>query len=894
MQWEVIWEWAVENHVKGESWRVAADKLALQIKAGQWPKATLGELDPQVFNNNPKRLAEKLNARAETDHRDVRRSRQLVSAALQHVGQVYCDVDRLAPDMLMFDFFKPWQNRIMNAGAAVSLSKASVQAKALRDALPRLGANGARTPCSAANPENIDSVYSSSTSGSSAASTASLLQKGGKGTKGGALSHLQRAGVVELVVDDGVPMSSVGKVLQTAFVTLTGEVPTEKQTVGVGHVADWCLEAHALDMFDKMEKLQGTVKKYPYTMLHVHHDATGRADTKAGKWGNLMNFTISYFDPDHGRAVCFPLSLRFIAGKSAAHTARSLAVALTDTGLYKVNRSRDEKVISATPTEHGHVLGSVGSDNTDSALNVRDEMANLLRIQPEQLHLFPCPTHIVSLLGKNPINALSGHKSDQDAFHRDVPENIANMWWYVLEKHVDFLRSVHVKNGQGVFPDKPPRAIFSKWETVGEGTAYVMKWRSQIVRIAHFGAFMCKGDASKAGLMRDLELLRDWLTHPRSWFRFLVVLHGWHTRVVNPYFYWLKSPDAIFPESGPHFRRQSMPRVALELMRICDELPRKSDSPEDVQRKTRVLFSEACCPVTGLVDNKGVPINDVRSAWDFEITSQEKKAMLSELYKFGDAARTVCTKHLSKFLSAPWVFGLFTDDAQQHEDDEELEPLGAYFTRRIARKCLPGETWPDPRAIRLTGDAEKEARILDQYIDDNMGELKLAFQQLKLGDTAQKKADLATLCDQAKRESVDWTVKTLPGLAPFLQAVFFGGPSGNFMLESRFSSYGHHHRQAPERGGQGGAHVHGDGPRRGAQGAAHDAADAVQAAQGAHDTGRGRRAGAGEGGPQRRSTGAAGAAAPRPSRAARGSRRLRCRKGMAGAAQDRVGGAQEA
>ena len=343
------------------------------------------------------------------------------------------------------------------------------------------------------------------------------------------------------MVDDGVPVSGVGKVLQTAFVTLTGEVPTEKQTVGVAHVADWCVEAHALDMFDKMEKMQGTVEKYPYTMLHVHHDATGRADTKAGKWGNLMNFTISYFDPDQDRAVCFPLSLRFIAGKSAAHTARSLAVALTDTGLYKVSRSRNEEVISATPTEHGHVLGSVGSDNTDSALNVRVELAKLLRIPPEQLHLLPCPTHIVSLLGKNPINALSGHKSDQDAFHRDVPENIANMWWYVHEKHEDFLRSVHVKHGQGVFPDKPPRAIFSKWETVGEGTAYVMKWRSQIVRIAHYGAFMCKGDASKAGLMRDLELLRDWLTHPRSWFRFLV-LHGWHTRVVNPYFYWLKNP----------------------------------------------------------------------------------------------------------------------------------------------------------------------------------------------------------------------------------------------------------------------------------------------------------------------------------------------------------------
>ena len=54
-----------------------------------------------------------------------------------------------------------------------------------------------------------------------------------------------------------------------------------------------------------------------------------------------------------------------------------------------------------------------------------------------------------------------------------------------------------------------------------------------------------------------------------------------------------------------------------------------------------------------------------------DATEVELADMLSELYKFGDAARTVCTKHLSKFLSAPWVFGLFTDDAQQHEDDEE-------------------------------------------------------------------------------------------------------------------------------------------------------------------------------------------------------------------------------
>ena len=86
MQWEVIWEWAVANHVRGEDWQKVAEKLDRQIKAGQWPKPTLGELDSEVYNGNPERLGKNLKKRAETDHRDVRRSRQLVSAALQQHG----------------------------------------------------------------------------------------------------------------------------------------------------------------------------------------------------------------------------------------------------------------------------------------------------------------------------------------------------------------------------------------------------------------------------------------------------------------------------------------------------------------------------------------------------------------------------------------------------------------------------------------------------------------------------------------------------------------------------------------------------------------------------------------------------------------------------------------
>ena len=68
MQWEVVWEWAVANHVRGEDWQKVAEKLDLQIKAGQWPAPTLGELDSEVYNGNLERLGKNLKKRAETDH----------------------------------------------------------------------------------------------------------------------------------------------------------------------------------------------------------------------------------------------------------------------------------------------------------------------------------------------------------------------------------------------------------------------------------------------------------------------------------------------------------------------------------------------------------------------------------------------------------------------------------------------------------------------------------------------------------------------------------------------------------------------------------------------------------------------------------------------------------
>ena len=42
------------------------------------------------------------------------------------------------------------------------------------------------------------------------------------------------------------------------------------------------------------------------------------------------------------------------------------------------------------------------------------------------------------------------------------------------------------------------------------------------------------------------------------------------------------------------------------------------------------------------------------------------------------------------------------------------------------------------------------------------------------------------------RESVDWTVSTLPAINPFFEVFFFGGKTGNLNVEQQFSTFGNH------------------------------------------------------------------------------------------------------
>ena len=719
MQWEVVWEWAVKNHVRGESWQEVAEKLDLQIKAGQWPKATLGELDSEVYNGNPERLGKNLKKRAETDHRDVRRSRQLVSAALQHVGQVYCDVDRLAPDMLMFDFFKPRQNRIINAGAAIAQSKASAQVKVLRNALPRLGANGERTPVPDADPQTI-AERSRSTSSSVASQ---LMVRGGEGTgaaRGGALSPVQRAGLVELRVDCGVSISAIPKVLTTSFVILSGTVPTEKQTVSHAHIKDLVLNEHAVDFFLQVEDMLRCLRKHRHLKVHLYHDATTHSDPRAGKYGHLTLYYLSYFDPDKNCAVKFILSCRFTAGGSSLVVARAACVLLSDVRLCTVSRCATNVIAAKLTPEFGNVIGSVVSDNTDSALNVIKDMGGFLNLSSDFSLEYPCATHINALFGKTPIAKVTGAGGGEGvpSFDRDVPANICSKLHYVYNKHETFLNSVWLAEGKpgGKFPPKPPDSLDGKWETVCLGGEYNMKYRAAWLRIAHRGAHLCIGDSSKASLKKDLDLIVKWLSHPGYWFNFLI-MYGWHKRVINPNFYWLKATDAIYAQSGPGFRRQSMPRFALEQIRIANALPLTADAKKSgaVEKKCRDIFSEACGPI-GLVNNGGRTVDPHRlaPAWAFEVLSAVKQVLLARLPVFGDQARAVCEKHWYKYLRPPWIFFLVTDEAQQHEQREEEENrsprdwLGPYFARLIVKMCLPEQSCPAADASTFEDEDSKE------------------------------------------------------------------------------------------------------------------------------------------------------------------------------------------
>jgi hypothetical protein len=148
----------------------------------------------------------------------------------------------------------------------------------------------------------------------------------------------------------------------------------------------------------------------------VHHDGTRRADRKVGKHGELMQFVASYFHPGKGHAVSFILSMRFTVGGSAAHTARALAVALSDMGIYRISPSPNprESAFHLSILQSA-VLCSVGSDNTGSATNVENE---LFKLTGETLKggTWPCPTHINALEGSTPTQALCGYNGT--AFER--------------------------------------------------------------------------------------------------------------------------------------------------------------------------------------------------------------------------------------------------------------------------------------------------------------------------------------------------------------------------------------------------------------------------------------------------------------------------------------------
>ena len=108
-----------------------------------------------------------------------------------------------------------------------------------------------------------------------------------------------------------------------------------------------------------------------------------------------------------------------------------------------------------------------------------------------------------------------------------------------------------------------------KWETVGVAHASIDRLATDIRRFVSRLEHMMTGIANHGTLKNDCKLLKEWMHHPRLWFEFLVTLE-WFEGTIEPVFERLRGVSKIYPESGPHFGREKVPRYALGSLVPCN------------------------------------------------------------------------------------------------------------------------------------------------------------------------------------------------------------------------------------------------------------------------------------------------------------------------------------
>ena len=611
------------------------------------------------------------------------------------------------------------------------------------------------------------------------------LLRGGKGGRGrgGAIPASVKLAVRDLVTECGIPVRNVPKVWAVVQAGLTGMVPEKDSLFTSSHIDEWIRDLSSAELLVEINKFWELKRAFPDLQLHVHHDATTRKAFEVGKHAKLMQYLVSYFNPYVGKAVTFLLSMRPLPGSgSAKATAEALAVCLGDMEACTIRASDDPQTpFLVELSEKGrHLVADLGSDNTDGALNVANELSKLLG---ETILSWPCPTHINALDGLNPMLKMYGKLSTDHtvaSFDQPHPLRVHSKVSYIWSKHKNFLETRWKQ--LGLTPSwalllPPPEGQLGKWESMGPALAWIINRHAQLIELMADVEFMTTNLAAEGSLHKDAGLLWRWLCNPDIYFGVLVA-HSWFENEIEPIYEYLHSPSSIFPASGPHFRRQDMPRLALQAWQRARSFP-----PANSPLPLILAVAKKIPACVSLLDESGV-LRVSNAVNRFEIPSQDRDRLLrSWSDSFRDALTSNFNKHWAKFLQAPNIFGLATDS-----------DLGPFFVCRLIPMVLPSSpalsSFGSISATDLSAEASALTPLIDELFEDSdfCNSLISCFRSNDLDHVPEWR----TLARAETHHSATWSREELPHLAVFFQNKFFGGFHGNLALEQLFSVYGQH------------------------------------------------------------------------------------------------------
>jgi hypothetical protein len=786
----VVLEKALALKTRNNTWLEVAKSINAAAPSS-WPKS-LG--DGKSFNVSLK--TDQLRHRFTRVFKPQRNREAIVGAARAKAvailgrSQLYPP----DPDTTLWNWCIPKMHQLVNTGKlsslersqAASRSRARAKTPGKQKAAKAAAATPAETPDSPVRKLDLPGVKRGG--------------KGGRG-KGGAIPMSVKVVARDLVVNCGVPVRKVPQVWATCYTGLVGEAPDPKALFTKGNLSDWIIDMSSAELLGDIDDFWAYHAKYPDAKLHIIHDATTRKTYEIGRDAKLMNYLASYFNTDLKKAVYFILSMRALpGGGSAAATARGLAVSMADTGAYVLKASAaEDEAFTVQVTEKGKgVLDDLGSDNTDSALNVAAELSKLTG----EVHAsYPCTTHMNALDGKNPLDKAFGKRPAAPTTKSfDLPNvlNVPAKAFYIWSKHraiweLYWRKGKHLPKFELLMP--VPDGQPGKWETMGPAFSYIVRHAPALRKLMVTLEYQTTNIDGHGTLHKDAGLLWRWLCDPELFFGVLAA-DAWFNNEIEPTYRFLRTPSSLHSASGPHFKRHEMPLLALKKLHTARTFSGADELDKNVQ--WTVAKAGACAqkqiPEAHKMLLDAAPRDEGTDTGRFVIPSQERERLLMAWASgYCTGLSTNWENHWSKFLEPPLIFGLATDDE-----------IGAAFVRRLLAIVAPAQSAAAglASALPLSTTPASDFRCasaaqLDKYVWEHTSHglkqagIKKAFKELKL-DSAACMADWLKLADPAQRKDVDWTRATLPGVGPFFENKFFGGFHAQLVIEQLFSVYGQH------------------------------------------------------------------------------------------------------